>query len=169
MRPSSHVFFWLILFSDASLMQLWNRSITSSRLRRLGCGVLGASEAARERRRTEAARAAARARARSSWSSLEPSGKAGGGDCSSNREPAAIPRAGGGVGAGGGPAVEASSVGGISGRGRQSRNGGRILGAFGGFSVVWELGSFEVWSLCRSASLPGVNFQIFGAEILHLR
>ena len=74
-------------FSEASLMQLWNRSMTSSRLRRLGCGVLGARDAARERRRTEAARAMARARARSSWSSLEPSGNAGGGDCSSSLEP----------------------------------------------------------------------------------
>ena len=36
-------------------MQFWNRSMTSSRLRRLGCAALGASEAARERRRTEAA------------------------------------------------------------------------------------------------------------------
>lgn len=63
-------------------------------------------EAARERRRTEAARAAARARARSSWSSLEPSGNAGGGDCSSTREPAAVPRAGGGVRAGAGASWE---------------------------------------------------------------
>jgi hypothetical protein len=66
-------------FSDASLMQLWKRTMTWSRLRRLCCGAAkgGASEAARERRRTDAARAAARAR--SSWSSLEPSGNAGGG------------------------------------------------------------------------------------------
>jgi hypothetical protein len=96
-------------------MQLCNRSMTSSRLRRLGCGALGASVAARERRRTEAARAIARARARSCWSSLEPSGNAGGGDCSSSREPAAVPRPRGGVGAGGGAVAAASSAGGISG------------------------------------------------------
>lgn len=75
-------------------------------------------EAARDRRRTEAARAAARARARSCWSSLEPSGNAGGGDCSSTRDPAAVPRAGGGVCGG------ASSAGGIScGRRRRRRSG----------------------------------------------
>ena len=54
---------------------------------------------------------AARARARSSWSSLEPSRNAGGGDCSSTREPTAAPRAGGGVRAGAG--AGASLAGGI--------------------------------------------------------
>jgi hypothetical protein len=99
-------------FSDASLMQLWKRSMTWLRLRRLCCGAAegGASEAARERRRTDAARAAARARARSSWSSLEPSGNADGGDCNITRAPTVAPRAaGGGVGSGAGT----SSAGGI--------------------------------------------------------
>jgi hypothetical protein len=118
--------------------------MTSSRLRRLGCGVLGASEAARERRRTEAARAIARARARSCWSSLEPSGNAGGGDCSSSREPAAVPRPGGGVGASGAPAAEAeaSSAGGIWYGWTAAKPKGKGIGleALGGFCfVVWWL------------------------------
>ena len=88
--------------------------------------------AARERRRTEAARAAARARARSSWSSLEPSGNAGGGDCRSTRELAAVPRAGGGVG--GGAGAGASSAGGIVVRStaaaeRSEESGGEIFWA----------------------------------------
>ena len=88
--------------------------------------------AARERRRTEAARAAARARARSSWSSLEPSGNAGGGDCRSTRERAAVPRAG--VGVGGGAGAGASSAGGIVVRStaaaeRSEESGGEIFWA----------------------------------------
>jgi hypothetical protein len=145
-------------------MQLWNRSMTSSRLRRLGCGVLGARDAARERRRTEAARAMARARARSSWSSLEPSGNAGGGDCSSSLEPAAIPRAGGGVGACGGAAAEASSAGGIS-WGRKDGGEGKGIG-FGGFAGVTFLhsawGVLEKSGVVRAPS-RGRGFKFSGA------
>jgi hypothetical protein len=131
--------------------------MTSSRLRRLGCGVLGASEAARERRRTEAARAIARARARSCWSSLEPSGNAGGGDCSSSREPAAVPRAGGGVGASGAPAAESSSAGGIWDRWTAARGKGIGFGALG-----LEDFCFVVWWL------PGGGYFKFSGKPLEI-
>lgn len=132
-------------------MQLWKRSMTWSRLRRSCCccaAALGARDAARERRRTEAARAAARARARSSWSSLEPSGKAGGGDCSSSsRGPAAVPRAGGGVGAG--ASAVAGSAAGIFAADRSAERN-VDLGDF------FFLSRFRFWGGFRR------RFQIFG-------
>lgn len=108
--------------------------------------------AARERRRTEAARAAARARARSSWSSLEPSGNAGGGDCSSTREPTAVPRAGGGVrdGAGAG----ASSAGGIVGRSTAAAERS-------GAGVGWV----NFWGVARASSLPVVISNFWGGRV----